>query len=186
MKSQFLIGTIIASMLLPAAAATAQTRELRNDRQEVREEQRELNRARAAGTPAQVREERRERNDAVRELNQDQRAHQRQRAAQRDHAQTPHRAPAATRAATWQEHRRTHRSAYHAARFTAPFRYRAVRAGSVLSADIWARPYRVANVSRWPIPAAGRGQIYVRHYNDLILVNNRNGHVIRVYRNFYW
>ena len=35
--------------------------------------------------------------------------------------------------------------------------------------------------------AAGRNMTYVRHYNDLLLVNTRNGKVIRVCRNhFRW
>ena len=29
-------------------------------------------------------------------------------------------------------------------------------------------------------------QRYVRHYDDLLLVNTRTGRVIRVYNGFYW
>mgnify|MGYP001169656842 FL=1 len=37
------------------------------------------------------------------------------------------------------------------------------------------------------MPKAGRNLAYVRHYNDLLLVNVRTGKVVRVYYNhFRW
>ena len=35
------------------------------------------------------------------------------------------------------------------------------------------------------VPQAGRNLTYVRHYDDLLLDNTRNGKVIRVYRDHF-
>ena len=71
--------------------------------------------------------------------------------------------------------------------YRAPFRYQQFRVGSTLRANYYAPAYRPAWDSRWGVPRAGRNLTYVRHYNDLLLVNMRSGKVIRVYRNhFRW
>lgn len=71
--------------------------------------------------------------------------------------------------------------------YRAPFRYQQFRVGSTLRSNYYAPSYRPSWDSRWGVPHAGRYQTYVRHYNDLLLVNTRNGKVIRVYRNhFRW
>ena len=71
--------------------------------------------------------------------------------------------------------------------YRAPFRYQQFRVGSTLRSNYYAPSYRPAWDSRWGVPRAGRNLTYVRHYNDLLLVNARNGKVVRVYRNhFRW
>ncbi|WP_447953381.1 hypothetical protein [Sphingopyxis chilensis] len=71
--------------------------------------------------------------------------------------------------------------------YRAPFRYQQFRVGSTLRSNYYAPSYRPAWDSRWGVPRAGRNLTYVRHYNDLLLVNMRSGKVIRVYRNhFRW
>ena len=71
--------------------------------------------------------------------------------------------------------------------YRAPFRYHQFRVGSTLRSNYYAPAYRPAWDSRWGVPRAGRNLTYVRHYNDLLLVNMRSGKVIRVYRNhFRW
>jgi len=71
--------------------------------------------------------------------------------------------------------------------YRAPFRYSQFRVGSTLRSNYYAPSYRPTWDSRWGVPRAGRNLIYVRHYNDLLLVNERNGKVVRVYRNhFNW
>lgn len=71
--------------------------------------------------------------------------------------------------------------------YRAPFRYQQFRVGSTLRSNYYAPAYRPAWDSRWGVPRAGRNLTYVRHYNDLLLVNMRSGKVIRVYRNhFRW
>ena len=71
--------------------------------------------------------------------------------------------------------------------YRAPFRYQQFRVGSTLRSNYYAPSYRPAWDSRWGVPRAGRNLTYVRHYNDLLLVNARSGKVIRIYRNhFNW
>src|SRR3546814_4597947 len=71
--------------------------------------------------------------------------------------------------------------------YRAPFRYQQFRVGSTLRSNYYSPSYRPAWDRRWGVPRAGRNLTYVRHYNDLLLVNERNGRVVRVYRNhFRW
>ena len=71
--------------------------------------------------------------------------------------------------------------------YRAPFRYQQFRVGSTLRSNYYAPSYRPTWDNRWGVPRAGRNQTYVRHYIDLLLVNERNGKVIKVYRNhFRW
>lgn len=71
--------------------------------------------------------------------------------------------------------------------YRAPFKYQQFRVGSTLRSNYYAPAYRPAWDSRWGVPRAGRNLTYVRHYNDLLLVNMRSGKVIRIYRNhFRW
>lgn len=157
MKTKFISAALIAAMLVPATAATAQNRELRRDRQEIRQQERQLEQARRYGDRGDVREQREDVRDARREYRED-----------------------------WREHRRDHRQLYRGSRFDAPFRYRSFAVGSRLDNSYWGPRYRVANVNRWQLPMARRNQAYVRHYNDLLLVNTRNSVVLQVYRGFYW
>jgi hypothetical protein len=71
--------------------------------------------------------------------------------------------------------------------YRAPFAYRQFNVGVTLRPGYYAPAFRPAYDARWGLPRAGRNLTYVRHYNDLLLVNERNGRVVRVYRNhFRW
>ncbi|WP_033073438.1 hypothetical protein [Sphingopyxis sp. MWB1] len=71
--------------------------------------------------------------------------------------------------------------------YRAPFRYQQFRVGSVLRPTYYAPTYRLNYDSRWGVPRANGNLAYVRHYNDLLLVNVRSGRVMRVYHNhFRW
>ncbi len=82
--------------------------------------------------------------------------------------------------------RRDYRADRHYAAPRATFRYHRFNAGTRLNSTYYAPRYRVAYNSRWGVPRAGRNLTYVRHYNDLLLVNVRSGVVVRAYQNFYW
>ena len=69
--------------------------------------------------------------------------------------------------------------------YRAPFKYQSFRVGSTLRSNYYAPSYRPTWDSRWGVPRAGRNLTYVRHYNDLLLVNERNGRVVKVYRNHF-
>lgn len=71
--------------------------------------------------------------------------------------------------------------------YRAPFKYQQFRVGTTLRSNYYGSAYRPTYDSRWGVPRAGRNLTYVRHYNDLLLVNTRNGKVVQVYRNhFNW
>ena len=152
MKTKLLITTIIAGLLIPATAATAQTStaELRRDRQDIRSE---------------TRDEREDLREARREYRED-------RADRRDDRRDARRDDRA-------DHRR------HNNRFDAPFRYHRFANGNRIANSYWAPRYQINDVRRYRLPMATRQQAYVRHYDDLLLVNTRNGTVIRVWRNMY-
>lgn len=85
------------------------------------------------------------------------------------------------------EDRRDWRQESRHQNYRAPFRYQQFRVGSTLRSNYYAPAYRPSYDSRWGVPRAGRNLTYVRHYNDLLLVNERNGRVVKVYRNhFNW
>jgi Ni/Co efflux regulator RcnB len=155
MKTKFLIAAVIATTLTPVAAQ-AQTRELNRDRQEVRQEKRDVQDARRNGERQDVREERRDVREARQEYKED-----------------------------WREYRQKNRRAFQASRFNAPFRYRTFNTGVSIGASYYAPRYRVSNYANYRLPNPGRYQTYVRHYNDVLLVNTRTGLVIRAYRGFY-
>lgn len=155
MKTKFLIAAVIASTLT-AMAAQAQTRELQRDRQEIREERRDVRDAHRTGDRRDVREEKRDVREARQEYRED-----------------------------WREYRQKNRRAFQATRFNAPFRYRTFNNGVSIGASYYAPRYRVSNYQNYRLPNPGRYQTYVRHYNDVLLVNTRTGRVIRAYRGFY-
>jgi Ni/Co efflux regulator RcnB len=175
MKTTFITGLLIATMLVPATTATAQNRELRRDRQDIREEQRELRRdqqdlrdARRTGdrddvrdARSDVREERRDVRDARQDYREDRRDYR-------------------------QDRRFSNRYGRPAPRFSAPFRYQRFGIGASISPRYWGNGYRVSNHAAYRLPTPGRYQQYVRHYDDLLLVNTRTGRVVRVYNRFYW
>jgi Ni/Co efflux regulator RcnB len=156
MKSKFLMAAVIAATLTPMAAQ-AQTREMQRNNQDVREEQRELKQAERYGDRNDVREERRDVREAKQERRED-----------------------------WRDYRQKNRKAFQGSRFNAPFRYRTFNTGVSIGASYYAPRYRVNNYSNYRLPQPGRYQTYIRHYNDVLLVNTRTGRVVRAYRGFYW
>lgn len=150
-NARIVLGAVIAATLIPATAATAQTRELDRERRDMREARADYRDARAD----------------YRDARQDYRADRRD--DRRDARDDYRRA--------WRDNR--------APAFRAPFRYQSFRNGSAIQPRYYAPGYRVGNVSRWHLPPASRNTVYVRHYDDLLLVNTRSGRVIRVYNRFY-
>jgi Ni/Co efflux regulator RcnB len=160
MKKRFLITAAAVAATLSPMAAQAQTRELQRDRQEVREQKRDLQEARRYGDRDDVREERRDVREARQELREDRQ--------------------------DWREYKQRNRNAFRGSRFNAPFRYRSFNSGVGIGTSYYAPRYRVNNYSNYRLPRPGRYQTYVRHYNDVLLVNTRSGRVVQVYRGFYW
>ena len=68
----------------------------------------------------------------------------------------------------------------------APFRYQSFRAGGRIAPDYYGPRYVIADPWRYHLPAARPGLRYVRHYNDVLLVDYRRGYVVDVIRSFYY
>jgi Ni/Co efflux regulator RcnB len=160
MNKKFLITAAAVAATLSPMVAQAQTRELQRDRQEVREEKRDLKEAKRYGDRSDVREERRDVREAKQELREDRQ--------------------------DWRSYKQSNRNAFRGNRFQAPFRYRTFNSGVSIGASYYSPRYRVTNYANYRLPQPGRYQTYVRHYNDVLLVNTRTGRVVQAYRGFYW
>ena len=163
-----IIMALMAAAVLPVAAQAQSNAELRRDRRDVHQEQRELQDARRHGTPGQVREERRDVRDARQEYRED--ARDRDRRWGRD---------------DWRGGRDRNPNFYARGNWNAPFRYTAFRAGLRIAPTYYGTRYVIADPWRYRLPAAGWGRTWVRHYNDVVLVDTRRGIVIDVIRGFY-
>lgn len=163
---KFVILAAIAATVLPVAAQ-AQNREIRRDRQELREERRDLNRAYRNGDRRDIRRERRD----VRDARQDLRQSQRQRDWRRD---------------DWRGWRNQNRAIYARGNWRSPYRYTAFRPGVTIQRGYFAPRYYINDWNRYRLPRPGRNLRWIRHYDDVLLVNIRTGRVVDVQRGFYW
>lgn len=84
-----------------------------------------------------------------------------------------------------QDHRQDWKRDKRYTNWRAPFKYQRFAAGNRMNSRYYAPTYRLNYDARWRIPHAGRNMTYVRHYNDLLLVNTRSGSVVKVYRSFF-
>ena len=167
MRRLIILGLMAAS-ILPATAASAQSRaEIRRDREELREERRELRQARRFGTQRDIRRERRDVVEARRELRED-------------------RADRRWGRNDWQGYRYSNRNLYSRGRWNAPFAYRSFRPGLTIGVSYYSPNYYVSDPYRYRLPYARPGLRWVRHYDDVLLVDVRRGIVVDVIRNFYW
>lgn len=155
---KFIISALIAATAFPAMA-TAQSGELRRDRQDVREQQRDLRDAQRHGDRRDVREAREDLRDARQEYRED-----------------------------WRDYRRSNRDAFHRPSYIGPrgYRYRPVAVGGVIAPAYYGQRYVIADPRRYRLPPARGVNRWVRYGNDVLLVNGRNGRVQIVYNNFFW
>ncbi len=86
----------------------------------------------------------------------------------------------------WQRYRAQNRAAFNRGNWQAPFRYQHFAAGNTIRPAYFGSRYTVVNPARYRLPAAGRDMRWVRHYDDMLLVNVRTGRVVRVYDGFFW
>lgn len=164
---KFITMALIAAAAIPAAAGAQSRGELRRDRQDIRQEQRDLNRAYRRGDPRQIRNERRDVRDARQEYRED----RRDRNWGRD---------------DWRGYRNGNRALYSRGNWRAPFRYQTFRQGTRIGSQFYGSRYVVANPGRYRLPPLRANSRWVRHYNDVILVDYRRGIVLDVIRGFYW
>lgn len=86
----------------------------------------------------------------------------------------------------WRGWRNHNRGIYARGNWHAPFRYTRFQPGGRIGANYWGPRYMVSDPWRYRLPPAGRYQRWVRHYDDVLLVDTRRGRVVRVIDNFYW
>jgi len=67
----------------------------------------------------------------------------------------------------------------------AGFRYHRFAAGERIQAQYYGRAYVVSDYGRFHWARPGANQVWVRHYNDALLVNTHTGRVIRVTYNAF-
>ena len=163
-----IIMALMAVAALPMAAQAQSNGELRHDRRDIRHEQRDLRDARRSGDPAQIRDERHDLRDARQEYRDDVRDRNHQWA--RD---------------DWRAGRDRNPGFYGRGNWNAPFRYTGFRAGLRIAPLYYGPRYVIADPWRYRLPAAGFGRTWVRHYNDVLLIDTRRGIVIDVIHGFY-
>ncbi len=159
---KMMLTMLMAATVLPLAGlstgASAQTaHDVRDARRDLHEEQRELDRAYRKGDPRDIREERRDVREASRDYDRELR-----------------------------QYRESHRSVYARGKWNAPFRYQRWDRGVHLRPAYYAPRYYISHPERYRLPPARSGLRWVRHYDDVLLVNIRTGVVMDVYRGFFW
>jgi Ni/Co efflux regulator RcnB len=86
----------------------------------------------------------------------------------------------------WRGYRQTNRRLYARDGWNAPFRYSSFRIGGRIAPGYYGGRYVIADPWRYRLPPARPGLRWVRHYDDVLLVDYRRGRVVDVIRNFYW
>ncbi|SDA33399.1 RcnB family protein [Sphingomonas sp. NFR15] len=164
----FIITALMAATALPVAAQAQSAGELRHDRREIQEQRRDLDRAYRSGDPDRIRAEHRDLRDARQEYRED--IADRNRRFGRD---------------DWRGWRDRNARLYAAGDWRAPFRYTAFRPGVRIAPNYYGTRYVIVDPWRYHLPPVRFGQTWVRHYNDVVLVDTRRGYVIDVIRGFY-
>lgn len=166
---KLILAALMGAALVPGAAL-AQNRELWRDRQDIREERGDLDRAYRYGDRRDIRDERGDYREAVREYRDDRRDWRRDNWGRND----------------WERHRRYNRDLYRGGDWHSDNRYRSFRPGVTLGWGYYQPRYYMHDYNRYRLPNPGWGRRWIRNYNDVLLVDVHSGRVIDVYRNFYW
>ena len=157
-----LTAALLAASLLPVAAqAQYAPRDHDGQYQERRDDRRE------------VRDDRRDLRNDRRDLREDRRdlRDDRNREWRRD---------------DWRGYRDQNRDLYRGQGWRSDFRYQAFRPGIRIALPYYGPRYVIADPWRYHLPRPGYNQRWVRHYNDVLLVDVRRGIVIDVIRNLYF
>ena len=166
---KLIITALMAAVAVPSVASAQSQGEVNRDRREVQQQQRQLDRAYRNGDRRDIRDQREDVRNARQELREDRR--DRDRAWGRD---------------DWRGYRDSNRGLYSRGNWRAPFRYTAFRSGGRIAPAYYGSRYYIADPWRYRLPRPGFNQRWVRHYNDVLLIDTRRGIVIDAIRNFYW
>jgi hypothetical protein len=90
----------------------------------------------------------------------------------------------------WQQHRNTYRNAYRAPRYYHPYgngyQYRRFSVGFYLDSLFFGSRYWINDPWQYRLPPAYGSYRWVRYYDDVLLIDLRNGRVVDVIYDFYW
>jgi Ni/Co efflux regulator RcnB len=165
MRKLILTALIAASVAIPASAMARDSDyvsrgELSRDRQDIREEYQDLRDAYRRGDRGDIREERREYRSARNEYREDR--------------------------SDWRAHRRGHPENYRRGNWRSDHGYRRFDAGHRIDRGYYGSRYVISDPWRYRLPQAYGPTRWVRHHDDVMLVDLRSGEVRRVIRNFFW
>jgi Ni/Co efflux regulator RcnB len=153
-----IIAGLLAATIVPAVAQ-AQNGELRDDRRDIRHEQRDLNRDyRNGASGREVRDDRRDVREARQEYRED-----------------------------WRDYRGRHPDVYRGARWEGPrgYRWRPVGVGYRFDPVFYDRRYWV-DPYRYHLRPVYGSQRWVRYGNDVLLIDTRSGRVLDVNSRFFF
>ena len=163
-----ILTALLAATVMPVAAQAQSQGEIRHDRRDLREERRDLNRAYRSGDPRAIGDERDDVRDARQELRED--INDRNRRWARD---------------DWRRYRERNAVLYRRGDWRAPFRYHDFRAGARIGGIYYDRRYVIVDPWRYHLPAPRPYERWIRHYDDVLLVDVRRGYVVDVIHGFY-
>lgn len=86
----------------------------------------------------------------------------------------------------WRDYRGQNRALYARGNWRAPFRYNQWRPGVRIAPTYYGQRYWINDPYRYRLPAVRANQRWIRHYDDVVLVDYRRGVVVDVIRGFYF
>lgn len=167
MRNLIILG-LMAAAVLPSAASAQSRGEVRHDRRELREEKQELRHARRYGDRRDVREERRDVREAREELGEDLRDYRR------------------WNRNNWRDWRTSNRGTFSRGYWRSPYRYQRFQPGWRISSGYYGGHHMIQDPWRYRLPPVRGAYRWVRHYDDVLLVDMRRGMVVDVMRGFFW
>ncbi|HTG39270.1 RcnB family protein [Sphingomonas sp.] len=166
MTTVLMAAVAIPSLAVPGIASAQSWREVERSRRDVREERRELRQAQRYGDRRDVRREQRDVRDARRDLRQDRRDY---RWGRND----------------WRDWRNRNGALYARGNWRAPFRYNRWRPGVRIAPVYYGQRYWINDPYRYHLPPVRGNQRWVRHYDDVLLIDRRRGVVVDVISGFW-
>lgn len=90
----------------------------------------------------------------------------------------------------WQRYRYSNRNLFRANPYYAPrgwsYGYQRFSIGIVLNSLLWDQQYWINDPNDYRLPPAYGPYRWVRYYDDVLLVDTRNGQVVDVINDFFW
>ena len=183
-----IIGLLLASTLAtPALAQSWRDRnEVRQDRQEVRQDRREVNQDLRRGDYREARQDTRELRDDRRDLRGDRQDWRDDRRDDRNG--NWNNGWRNDRRYDWQRYRASNRNLYRQPRYYAPrgYAYRRYAPGYRIDPFFYGQRYWIADPYAYRLPPAYGSYRWVRYYDDVLLIDIRNGTIRDSINSFFW